>query len=172
MSVDPNRRSKRLTIRSMLAIVFASFGSDTSSFTRATAAAVSSGILCSAGLASVFFSSALVARISASSATASSDSFLACTASSVVSSLPSVVSTRRWNDLVSSAPTRSLVVTSSRLRFAIVCSKSTFCSFSMMLSAAFTIAVTVDGALGMYGLRGVQLIGSTGGAGSSQSISR
>ena len=33
--------------------------------------------------------------------------------------------------------------------FAIVFSKSTRCSFSMMSCAALTMAVTVDGALGM-----------------------
>ena len=82
-SPPPRMRSTRESERSRLRTVLASFGSPTSVPDARRAAAASSGSFCSAGLASVFCSSAFDSRSSASSATASSDSFFAAMSSSV-----------------------------------------------------------------------------------------
>ncbi len=113
------------------------------------AADVSSGIFCHAGLSSWRLSAALDSRISLISALASSESFFACRLSSVDSSLASVRSARSLNFLVSIAAMRSLVVSRSLSTRATVASKSMRWSFSRMSCAALTMAVTVDGALGM-----------------------
>ena len=98
---------------------------------------------------SVFFSSAFDCRNSASNPVASSESFFACNASSVESSLANVRSARSASAFVSTAATRSLAVTSSLLTLSTMASISRLWMRSRMSCAAFTMAVTVDGALGM-----------------------